>query len=133
MDEFYRQAMFIDEVAEELKTIVGGELVTCDSSEPRSIADLKRHGIRALGAKKGAGSIEHGVKWLQSHKLVVHPRCINTIKELTSYKWREDKDGNVIPKPVDMNNHLLDALRYGFEMEMKQNKMKSMSKSILGI
>ncbi|MDD3001761.1 MAG: terminase large subunit [Candidatus Riflebacteria bacterium] len=133
VDEFYRQAMFIDEVAEELKTIVGGELVTCDSSEPRSIADLKRHGIRALGAKKGAGSIEHGVKWLQSHKLVVHPRCINTIKELTSYKWREDKDGNVIPKPVDMNNHLLDALRYGFEMEMKQNKMKSMSKSILGI
>jgi len=133
VDEFYRQAMFIDEVAEELKSILGGELVTCDSSEPRSIADLKRHGIRAIGAKKGPGSIEHGVKWLQSHKLVVNPRCNNTIKELTSYKWREDKDGNVIPKPVDMNNHLLDALRYGFEMEMKQNKVKSMSKSILGI
>ncbi len=133
VDELYRRAEFIDEIAEELKNIVKAETVFCDSSEPRSIADLKRHGINSVGAKKGPGSVEHGVKWLQSHKIVVHPRCSNTIKELTSYKWREDKDGNVLPKPVDMNNHLIDALRYSLTTEMNQNKLQTMNKSILGL
>lgn len=118
LDEFYERGMFIDEVAGELKQIIGNEQITCDSSEPRSIADLKRNGLRATGAKKGPGSVEHGIKWLQGHKIIVNPSCINLIKELTAYKWREDKDGNIIPKPVDANNHLIDALRYALESEM---------------
>ena len=132
-DELYECGMFIDELSERLKKILNNEFVTCDSSEPRSIADLKRHGIKALGAKKGAGSIEHGIKWLQMHKIIVDYNCTNTIKELTSYKWREDKEGNIIPKPIDLNNHILDALRYAYEDEMKNSKLKTMSKSILGI
>jgi phage terminase large subunit len=122
-DEYYEKEVFTDDLADYLKKILQGDMVTCDSSEPRSIADLKRHGIREYGAKKGQGSIEHGIKWLQGHKIIVHKDCINTIKELSSYKWKEDKDGNVLPKPVDMNNHILDALRYGLENEMK-NKTK---------
>lgn len=122
-DEYYEKEVFTDDLADYLKKVLQGDMVTCDSSEPRSIADLKRHGIRAYGAKKGQGSIEHGIKWLQGHKIIVHKDCINTIKELSSYKWKEDKDGNVLPKPVDMNNHILDALRYGLENEMK-NKTK---------
>lgn len=125
--------MFIDEIAGELKTVINSEIITCDSSEPRSIADLKRHDIRAMAAKKGPGSIEHGIKWIQNHKIIVHPRCVDMIKELTSYKWREDKDGNVIPKPVDLNNHLLDALRYAMESEMKNNKLRTISKNLLGL
>ena len=124
VDEMYQRGMFIDDIAKEIKGIVGTEIVTCDSSEPRSIADLKRNGIRAIGAKKGAGSIEHGIKWLQGHKIVVDHRCTDIIKELSSYKWKEDKDGNVIPKPVDKDNHGLDALRYALEGEMRQSKTK---------
>lgn len=118
LDELYEKGLHIDELAESLKAKVNTEMVTCDSSEPRSISELNRHGIRAKGAKKGPGSIEHGIKWLQGHKIIVDNRCTNFIKEISSYKWREDKDGNIIPKPVDMNNHLLDALRYGMESEM---------------
>lgn len=98
------------------------EMVTCDSSEPRSIADLRRHGIKASGAKKGAGSVEHGIRWIQGYEIIVDNKCTNTIKELSSYKWKEDKDGQTIPKPEDKNNHLLDALRYALESEMVQRK-----------
>jgi len=121
LDEMYEKGMFIDELANELKQKVKNEMVTCDSSEPRSIADLKRNGIRAVAAKKGPGSIEHGIKFLQSCKIYVNPNCNNIIKELSSYKYREDKDGNIINKPVDFNNHLLDALRYSLETEMTGN------------
>ncbi|WP_018659898.1 PBSX family phage terminase large subunit [Allofustis seminis] len=122
VDEMYLVQEHIDALARKLAMKINNEMITCDSSEPRSIADLKRHGIRALAAKKGPGSIEHGIKWIQGYQLVVDEHCINTIKELTSYSWREDKDGNAIPKPVDANNHLLDALRYALENEMIQNK-----------
>lgn len=121
-DEFALRGLYIDDVAKELRDRIGNEYITCDSSEPRSIQDLKRNDIRALAAKKGPGSIEHGIKWLQGHKIIVDNSCIETIKELSTYKYKEDKDGNVIAKPVDQNNHILDALRYALESEMVQNK-----------
>lgn len=122
-DEIYQTGLHNDESAELVKAMIGSEMITMDSAEPKSIADYKRLGVKSKGAKKGQGSVEHGIKWLQGCKIVVDERCINTIKELTSYKWREDKNGNVIAKPVDMNNHIIDALRYALEPEM-ENKGK---------
>ena len=130
-DELYQQSMHIDELAEALKPIIKAEYITCDSSEPRSISELQRNGIRAKGAKKGPGSVEHGIRWLQGHELIVDESCTNFIKEVSSYKWREDKDGNIIPKPVDMNNHLLDALRYALEDEMTNKKVISKANRLL--
>ena len=122
LDEFALRGLFIDDIANNLQDRIGNEYITCDSAEPRSVQDLKRNGIRALSAKKGPGSIEHGIKWLQGHKIVVDESCTETIKELSTYKYKEDKDGNVIAKPVDANNHILDALRYALESEMTQSK-----------
>ena len=123
-DEFAKSGLHINQIADELKQRMPDEIVTCDSSEPRSIADLRRHDIKAYGAKKGAGSIEHGIRWLQGYEIIVDERCIETIKELSSYRWKEDKNGNPMPKPEDKNNHLLDALRYALESEMTQSQIK---------
>ena len=124
LDEFALRGLFIDDVANELKGRMGNEYITCDSAEPRSVQDLKRNDIRALPAKKGPGSIEHGIKWLQGHKIIVDESCTEIISELSTYKYKEDKDGNVIAKPVDANNHILDALRYALESEMVGNQLK---------
>ena len=124
LEEFALRGLFIDDIAAELKDRISGEYITCDSSEPRSISDLKRNDIKALAAKKGPGSVEHGIKWLQGHEIIVDPSCVEAINELSSYKWKEDKDGNVIAKPVDDNNHILDALRYALESEMVGNQLK---------
>src|SRR5699024_2181569 len=121
-DEFALRGLFIDDIAEELQERIASEYITWDSAEPRSVQDLKRNGIKALPAKKGPGSSEHGINSLQGHKIVVDESCTETIKELAKYKYKVDKDGNVIAKPVDANNHLLDALRYARESEMIQNK-----------
>lgn len=121
-DEIYQTQLLNDEASELLKPIVGNEVVTSDSSEPKSIADLKRYGINAKGAKKGKDSVLFGVKWLQGHKIIIDDGCVNFIREISGYKWREDKDGNVIPKPVDFNNHLIDALRYALESEMVEKE-----------
>lgn len=132
-DELFLYGMHNDETAPLVKQLAGDDIIICDSAEPKSVADFKRLGLRALPAKKGPGSVEHGIKWLQGHKIIIDVSCQNFIKELTSYKWREDKDGNTIPKPVDINNHGMDAIRYGLEPVMQERKLHSISKNALGV
>lgn len=133
-NEFGRQEMFIDDIASEIKELSYVRKVTADSSEPRSIADLKRQGVNVVGAKKGPDSILHGINWIKGYKIVIHEYCINTIKELSTYSWKKDKEGKATDKPIDANNHWLDALRYALESEMKgAKKMKFGTKNSLGI
>ena len=66
-----------------------------------------------------------GVQFIQGFKIYVHPTCVNTIEELNTYTFEQDKEGNWLNKPIDANNHLLDALRYSlerFHLAHKQTK-----------
>ena len=56
----------------------------------------------------------HGIAEIQEYKIFVKPTCTNTIMELSSYCFAKDKDDRGLNKPEDFNNHLMDALRYGF-------------------
>lgn len=90
--------------------------LTCDSAEPKSINDFRDLGLRARGARKGPGSIEYGMKWLQTKKIVIDPeRTPNIYKEFTKYEFERDKEGNVISGYPDANNHSIDSCRYAFE------------------
>jgi phage terminase large subunit len=117
-DELYQRELQNDETAKILKPIVQRELITCDSAEPKSIADLRREDLNAKGAKKGKDSISFGIRFIKGYKLMVSPQCSGLIKELSGYKWREDKDGNILSSPIEFNNHAIDALRYGLEPAM---------------
>lgn len=90
--------------------------VTCDSAEPKSVVDYRDMGVSARGAIKGPGSVEYGMKWLQSRHIVIDmKRTPNAGKELKEYEYERDKDGEVISGYPDANNHAIDALRYAFE------------------
>jgi len=114
-DERYLYEASNDISGQEIKRIVSNEIVTCDSAEPKSVSDFKTQGIRAKSAKKGKGSIEHGIKFLKSLEIIIHTSCVNAKMEFSKYKWKEDKNGNVLAVPVDQDNHLIDALRYAVE------------------
>jgi phage terminase large subunit len=103
------------------KEKIGQKPVVCDSSEPKSIAELKKYNIFAMGAKKGPDSVDYGIKFLQKHEIVIDIKCQNFKNEIQQYKWKEDKNGTVLPIPVDKFNHLLDALRYAYEDEMQMS------------
>lgn len=123
LDELYITELTNDILAEEIKKIIGSQTVVCDSAEPKSIKELKRHGVNATGARKGKDSVNHGIQWLQQQTIIVDVKCQNHKNELMKYKWREDKDGNVLPIPTDKDNHLIDALRYAYEDDMKHRKV----------
>lgn len=93
------------------------ERICADSEDPRTINELKIQGLEHIySAKKGQGSVNFGIQKIQDFELIVHPRCTNTIVELSNYCWDKDKEsGKPINKPIDEFNHLMDTLRYACE------------------
>jgi phage terminase large subunit len=118
LDARYCYGMTNDLLASEIKNMCSREVITCDSSEPKSIQELRQYGVTAKAAKKGKDSVNFGIQWLQKLQIVIHHTLKEAINEFTVYKWREDKDGNVLPEPVDKNNHIIDSIRYACEDEM---------------
>ena len=89
-----------------------GSLIVADSSEPKSIEELRRLRWTIDGVKKGADSIMFGINLLKGYKINVHSSSKNLIKELEQYKWKVDKSGKSLNVPIDNYNHAIDALRY---------------------
>lgn len=117
-DELYEWELTNDVLAERLKPKVGRSMVTCDSAEPKSIAELQNHGVSAIGAKKGKDSVMYGIQWLQQCEIIVDQRCTYTQNELSMYQWKKDRFGESIRQPQDKHNHIIDGIRYALEGDM---------------
>jgi len=91
-------------------------IVYADSSEPKSIEEIRRYGITIKGVTKGKDSINYGIDVMQRQSYLVTSNSTDLIKELRSYTWDVDKQGTRLNKPIDNFNHAIDALRY-HEME----------------
>lgn len=96
------------------KGVTGSDLITADSAEPKSIADLKDYGALCRGAIKGPDSVRYSMKWLQSLKrIVIDPaRCPHTAREFSTYEYERTPDGEVMSGYPDADNHSIDAVRY---------------------
>jgi phage terminase large subunit len=89
------------------------DVIYADSAEPKSIEELHRMGFNVKPANKGKDSLAYGIDLLRRHILYWEETSNNGIREMRSYKYIEDKNGNLTNTPIDENNHLLDAIRYG--------------------
>jgi phage terminase large subunit len=109
----YRSGMLNSDIA---KVLPKGVIVYADSSEPKSIDEIKRYGIMIKGVTKGKDSIKYGIDVMQQQEYFVTSQSENLIKELRSYSWDKDKEGKKLNRPIEYFNHAIDALRY-HEME----------------
>jgi phage terminase large subunit len=109
----YQNGLVNSEIAKRLPKNV---IVYADSSEPKSIEEIRRLGITIKGVTKGKDSINYGIDVMQRQDYLVTNQSVDLIKELRSYIWDTDKTGRRLRKPIDFNNHAIDALRY-HEME----------------
>lgn len=103
------------------------KIITADSEEPRSIDTFNELGLRVVGAKKGPGSVDHGIAFLADDldEIIIDPvRCSNAAREFNSYELEKDKNGNFKGGYPDKDNHSIDAVRYGLEGDMTVKKAK---------
>ena len=122
-DEMYGKGMSNKKIADTVKEMgYGKERITADSAEPKSIDELKSLGLRVKAAMKGKDSVKNGIQWIQDLEIIIHPRCVNFITEISNYTWDKDKFGTMLNVPIDDFNHLMDAMRYALEKYIAEKK-----------
>ncbi len=121
-DEMYEKGLSNKQIFDNLQSMgYGKDRFTGDSAEPKSIDELKGYGLRITGAAKGKDSVNNGIQWIQNYEIIIHPRCVNFITEISNYTWGKDKFGKKLNVPIDDFNHLMDAMRYGLEKYIRKN------------
>ena len=99
------------------------QLIICDSAEPKSVYDVAQLGLRAIPCQKYPGSVQYGVRWLQSKVIVIDPKRTPTAyQEFTEYEYLRTKDGDILTNLPDKNNHTIDALRYALDRLINSSK-----------
>lgn len=122
----------IDETPALFDTVDGSRkwTIRADSARPETVSYMQRKGFKIIPAVKGPGSIEDGVAFLKSYRIVVHPRCKLTAQEMAAYSYKVDsKTGEILPLLEDKFNNAIDALRYACEGLRRAPKITPPAKS----
>lgn len=93
------------------------QTIFCDCADPRSIADLRDHGLKALPCHKEAGCVTYRVRWLQHRRIIIDPaRTPNAAREFQNYCYEVDrKSGEITSELPDRDNHTIDSLAYALD------------------
>lgn len=113
----YERKLTTDDLVNKIKEfkINPTDEIFCDAAEPKTIESLVRAGLNAKSANK---DVTEGIKTLKATPLIIHNESVNLLKEIKSYRWKTDKNGNKLDQPVKFNDHILDALRYSIYSKM---------------
>lgn len=110
----FQKGLSNKQIADILKNLPN-VLTIADSSEPKSIDEIKMYGVNIMGAQKGPGSINQGIQFVQDQKISVTSRSLNIINEYRNFLWKTDKNGKILNIPEGGFEHSLDAIRYGLD------------------
>lgn len=130
--EMFEGAIYIDELIYETKLTTNDLIerykelmiekkaeIFCDNAEPKTIEELVRARYNAKPADK---DVTEGIRKVKSMVMHITERSVNIIKEMRGYKWKTDKNGNVLDEPVKFMDHAMDAIRYGVFTKLQINK-----------
>ncbi len=134
--EFYKYGVKFDEIAENIHAEnTHRQLIIAESAEPRSNDELRCRGVRLKPAKKGSGSVEFGIRWLQNlNEIVIDPvRCPNAKREFCGYRFEPDGNGGFRGEFPDRDNHSIDAARYALEDISERKNAVAVDRRKLGI
>lgn len=134
--EFYKFGAKFDDIAEEIHSEnPNSSMLIAESAEPRSNDELRAKGVRLKAAKKGNGSVEFGIRWLQNlNEIVIDPvRCPNARREFCGYRFESDGNGGFRGEFPDKNNHTIDAARYALEDDSNRKTALCADRRRLGI
>lgn len=120
-DELYEKALTNVQIYDKILNMgYAKEKIKADCAEPKSIEELREYGLWHIkGARKGRDSINNGIQYIQGYKIYIHPKCVNFLTEISNYTWDVSNEGFKLNRPIDMFNHLMDAMRYALEDILK--------------
>lgn len=133
VDEMEEKGLTNQQLARRILSMAGAHPVFCDSAEPKSIQELRLLGVSAYPVRKGRDSVQSGIRFLQSREILIAAHCTATRREMASYSWQRDKNGDLMPFPRGGQDHLIDAMRYALENDMSVRFIRTGSKHDIGL
>lgn len=123
IDEIYETHLTNQDLIQKLKSFVHSKnaFIFCDSAEPQRIQEIKRAGFNALPAFK---DVKLGIDIVQRQKINIFRSCVNVLKEIKLYQWKQNSQGNILDEPVKFNDHAMDAMRYAISTLINTQKPK---------
>lgn len=142
LDEItYQRGLKNNQIAEILKNQTES-IVVADSAEPKSIDEIREHGINIIPTVKGKDSILNGINKVQQQRISMTKRSVNLIKEYRNYLFKTDKNGKIVNEPEEIFNHMMDAVRYGItslgvvisrDQEVKEARERAIARHVNSI
>jgi phage terminase large subunit len=122
VENCYERGLVTSDIGDKLSRIIGDNRweIWADSAEPRLIEELYRMGFNIRPVVKGRDSINFGIQVLGNYKIHIPKSCQNLVNEFYGYEWETDRFGKQLDRPVDFNNHAIDAARYAAMMRLSQ-------------
>ena len=134
-NEFYKSGCQLSELAQAIEDMhLKKSKIFVDAAEPRTVAYFKQKNINAVPCIKGKDSVKAGLMFLQDHMIIVHPKCKNFIMELSNFSYIKSKiTGEWTEDTTHQYSHAIDACRYGYSDIYTNTKLRTLSKSVLGL
>ena len=133
LEHCYEKGMTTSDIHNMLSGVVEGrQEIWADSAEPRLIDELYKLGWNIRPVIKGKDSINFGIQVMNNYKINIPKTCQNLVNEFYGYEWESDRFGKQLDKPVDFNNHLIDAARYACMMRLS-NKATAAGKYVISV
>jgi phage terminase large subunit len=120
IENCYERGLVTNDIADKLRNLIGDNRweIWADSAEPRLIEELYRLGFNIRPVVKGKDSINFGIQVLQNYSINIPRTCQNIVNEFYGYEWEVDRFGKQLDRPIDFNNHAIDAARYAAMMRL---------------
>lgn len=119
----YQTGLLNSQIASILSNQEKSAITIADCAEPKSIDEIRTHGLTVLPCTKGPGSVLQMIQYVQDQQISVTKRSINVIKEYRNYVWITDKDGKIINEPDVLYKHSMDAVAYAISSIKNPNRM----------
>ena len=134
-NEFYKSGCQLSDISSAIGDMnLKKTKIYVDSAEPRSIQYFKNEGINAVACSKGKDSVKAGLMFLQDNEIVVLPKCQNFITELENFSYIKSKQtGEWTEDTTHEWSHAIDACRYAYSDIYTNTKLKTFSKTALGL
>lgn len=94
------------------------KMIVADNEDPKAISYYRQCGfkIRACRNKFAGSRLSNTRKVKRFRKIVVSPKCKNTIRELKDLTYKKDAKGNVVYDEFNIDPHTFSAIWYALDV-----------------
>lgn len=112
-------SQFIKKIKEKIPAELRYCPIYCDSAEPDRIQEMVNANLKA---KLGDKRVKEGIDLMKRFKLHILKDSVNIVKEMGSYVYQTDKNGDPKDIPINWDDHALTAIRYAIYSHLKRGR-----------